>query len=333
MPTPGRRSRSEIYRQLDAGVEELRIRLGGLPSPAEAQDIWGDIWFREVHNSTAIEGNTLALAEVEVLLTEGRAIGHRQLSEYLEVSGYADAATWVYQQALSSGDWSTGEIVNVTEVRNVHRLAMAKVWPLAPHPAAASEESPGAFRRHGIRPFPGGMQPPDWTEVPALTTDWVAAACRLPSSERPVIEAVAELHASFERIHPFLDGNGRTGRLLTNLLLLRLGYPPAIIRKGERARYLRALRSADRGDAAPLGEFLARAVLDTLMRFIVPAVTGPAHLVPLAALADERLSARALRTAADRGRLRARRDDRGQWQSTRDWVDEYAESRYRRSAG
>jgi len=106
--------------------------------------------------------------------------------------------------------------------------------------------------------------------------------------------------------------------------------PPAIIRKGERTRYLRALRRADADDPSPLGELIARAIIDTLMRFIVPAVAGPARLVPLAALADRQISARALRAAAERGRLRAQRDERGQWRSTRNWVDEYRASRYKR---
>ena len=95
-PARGRRSREDIYRQLTEGVEELRTRLGGLPSPAEAEDIWGDIWFQEAHNSTAIEGNTLVLREVELLLSEGRAVGDKHLAEYMEVRGFADAAEWVY---------------------------------------------------------------------------------------------------------------------------------------------------------------------------------------------------------------------------------------------
>lgn len=330
-PPRGRRSRQAIYRQLSEGVEELRSRLGRLPAPDKAEDIWGDIWFQEVHNSTAIEGNTLALREVEVLLSEGRAVGNKQLADYLEVQGYADAARWVYQQALDPGDWTTGELITLTEVRHVHELAMARVWDVAPHPDAGDMEGPGSFRRHGIRPFPGGMRPPDWPDVPALMRDWVAQACDLRNAEQPLPEPVALLHSEFERIHPFLDGNGRAGRLLLNLLLIRLGYPPAVIRKGERDRYLRHLRRADEGDPGPLAEFLARAIIDTLMRFIIPAVGGPTRVVPLAALADDELSARALRAAAERGRLRAQRDHRGQWRSTRRWVDEYRSSRYQRN--
>src|SRR5205085_10479861 len=102
-----------------------------------------------------------------------------------------------------------------------------------------------------------------------------------PTKPRPIAEAVAQLHAAFERIHPFLDGNGRTGRLLTNLILVRLGYPPVIIQKRERSQYLRALDRADNGDVGPLGELFARAILDNLNRFILPAVDGPARLVQL----------------------------------------------------
>ena len=80
--TRGRKSRDAIYRQLAQAAEELRTRLGGLPTPVEAHDIWGDIWYQEAHNSTAIEGNTLVLREVEILLAEGRAVGDKQLSEY-----------------------------------------------------------------------------------------------------------------------------------------------------------------------------------------------------------------------------------------------------------
>jgi fido (protein-threonine AMPylation protein) len=257
-------------------------------------------------------------------------VGNKQLADYLDVQGYAESAQWVYQQGLAPGDWTTGQLIAMTEVRRIHRVAVAKIWEVAPHPDATDREGPGSFREHNVQPFPGGMQPPDWPDVQALMTDWVGKASKLATAEGPLPETLAAVHAEFERIHPFLDGNGRAGRLVSNLLLIRLGYPPAIIRKADRTRYLERLRRADAGDPGPLGEFLARAVLDTLMRFVVPAVAGPARLVPISALADVHLSARALRQAAERGRLRAHRDERGQWRSTRRWVDEYRESRYKR---
>jgi fido (protein-threonine AMPylation protein) len=168
--------------------------------------------------------------------------------------------------------------------------------------------------------------------VPGLVTDWVADAQALVHLEPLALpESLANLHARFERVHPFLDGNGRTGRLVLNLLLVRAGYPPAIIYKGERERYLAALRRADDGDPGPLGEFLARAILDNLYKFIVPAIAGPARLVPLPALATDLLSANALRVAAIRGRLKAAKAADGTWRSSRVWVDEYTAGRYRRS--
>lgn len=91
MPARGRPSGETVYRRLDEAVRELRERLGGLPSPAEAEDIWSEIWHQEAHNSTAIEGNTLVLREVERLLEEGRAVGSKPLRDYMEVRGYADA--------------------------------------------------------------------------------------------------------------------------------------------------------------------------------------------------------------------------------------------------
>lgn len=94
----GRPRRVEVYQRLDSQIAELWQRLGGLPSPLEAVDIWRGIWFEEAHHSTAIEGNTLVLKQVEALLAEGRAVGDKELREYLEVRGYADAADWVYHR-------------------------------------------------------------------------------------------------------------------------------------------------------------------------------------------------------------------------------------------
>jgi hypothetical protein len=93
------------------------------------------------------------------------------------------------------------------------------------------------------------------------------------------------------------------------------------------------MRRADQSDFGPLGEFLARAVLDNLYKFVVPAVAGPARLVPLPALATPDLSANALRVAAIRGRLKAAKASDGTWRSSRAWVQEYIASRHRRAPG
>jgi hypothetical protein len=327
----GRPTRAAVYERLRVQIGELRDRLGGLPSPGEADGIWHGMWLEEAHHSTAIEGNTLMLEQVEQLLEEGRAVGNKELREYMEVRGYADAANWVYRQALNPGAWSSGELLSMTELQHIHRLALTPAWDVAPHPSAGHSERPGSFREHDIRPFPGGMRPPPWPEVSAMVTDWIGEVQALGrESEGIQPEALAKVHANFEQIHPFLDGNGRTGRLVLNLLLVRLGYPPAIIFKGDRRRYLATLQRADRGDHGPLGELLARAILDNLHKFVVPAVAGASRLVPLPALASERISANALRVAATRGRLEASKVADGTWRSTRAWVDEYLTGRYER---
>lgn len=331
MPATPRRTRSALYERLHAQIAELRDQLGGLPTPHQAQAIWHDIWLDETHHSTAIEGNTLILRQVAHLLDEGRAIGNKELREYMEVRGYANAAEWVYGHGVEPSSWSGEELVTLTEVRHVHALALGPVWDVAAHPQAGDDERPGSFRRHDIETFPGGMKPPSWTDVALRLDEWLADARTLRNLDAPHLPAeLAWLHARFEQVHPFLDGNGRTGRLLLNLLLVRLGYPPAIIRKGDRTRYLAALRQADEGDCGPLGEFLARAILDNLHRFLLPAVAGTEQLVPVTALEREGLSANALRVAAVRGRLQAVKGRDGSWRSSRRWVDEYVASRYRR---
>lgn len=326
----GRPSRELIYERLDVQIAELWQRLGGLPHPVEAQGIWRGLWFEEAHHSTAIEGNTLVLKQVAALLEQGRAVGNRELAEYMEVRGYADAADWVYNQAIRPAMGSGAEVITLTELRQVHQMAMTPVWDVSPHPPAGEREHLGSFREHDIQPFPEGMTPSGWPLVPAEVDTWIQRANTLEARTEAFPEDLADLHATFERIHPFLDGNGRTGRLILNLILVRLGYPPAIIYKRDRTRYLNALRRADSGDCGALGELLARSILDNLYRFVVPAVAGPARLVSLAALENHEVNAAALRTAANRGRLQAMRGADGEWRSSQNWVDEYLSGRYRR---
>jgi hypothetical protein len=333
----GRPSRATVYQRLDAALDDLYNRLGGLPSPKEAETIWSDIWHLEAHHSTALEGNTLVLREVEALLEKGRAVGAKPLKEYMEVQGYADAARWVYGQALEPDEWSDGALISLNELRRIHHMAMTPVWGIAPHLDASATETPGNFREHDIQPFGAGMTPPSWPDVPASTSGWVAEVVETGTHiakgdeiRKPLPEQLARLHNHFERIHPFLDGNARTGRLALNLILVRLGYPPVIVFKKQRDAYLAAMQKSDGGDDGPLGEIVARAMLDNLNRFIVPNVAGPARLVPLAALVDGDHTVHALRQAAQRGRLDALQGPDGIWRSSRKAVESYEKNKHQR---
>lgn len=328
----GRPSRATVYARLDSAIAELNERLGGLPSPKESEYVWSDIWHLEAHHSTALEGNTLVLREVEALLDQGRAVGAKPLKEYMEVQGYGTAARWVYAHAVDPGDWHADGLISIQEIRQIHVLAMNPVWQVVPHPEATDREAPGMFREHDIHPFGGGMTPPPWPLVPARVQDWVdevnGTEFRAESIE-PLPELLARLHNDFERVHPFIDGNGRTGRLLLNLLLVRIGYPPVIVLKQQRSAYLAGLQRADDRDYGPLGEILARAMYDNLNRFIVPSLAGPARVVPLAALVDEEFTLAALRQAAQRGRLDAIHGTDGIWRSSRKAVEEYRRTKRR----
>ncbi len=324
----GRPSRAFILEQVTLGLRDL-AKTGGLPSPTESAEIWRHIWHEEAHNSTALEGNTLILREVKHLLDEGRPVGNKEMKEYLEVLSYGQAAEWVYSQAITPGSWGASGVISQTEIRHIHEMTVEPVWRFFPPDDLDPEEGPGKFRRHDIGAFPEGMTPPPFTEVDALVTDWLKLANDARSDgEHPLVH-IARLHATYEQVHPFRDGNGRTGRLILNLILVRMGYPPAIIRKAQREKYLGAIRRADRGEFLPLAELIARSVKDSLDRFLLPGLAGPNRLLPLSALATTKHTAAALRKAAERGRLNYQRDETGRLYSMKKWVDDYGKTAHR----
>lgn len=123
------------------------------------------------------------------------------------------------------------------------------------------------------------MTPPSHALVAGEVQLWLASVNALrESSDRPLIERLAASHARFEQIRPFLDGNGRSGRLQLNLVLVRLGMPSAIICTRDRELYLRALQRVDAGEVGPLAELLSRAMLLDLNQLMLPRLAGPARL-------------------------------------------------------
>lgn len=325
----GRPSRQDVFRALDQARRDLQYT-GGLPEPAAAPDIWKDIWYEETHNSTAIEGNSMAKRQVKALLEDGRVAGGKEFREHLEVQAYADAAMWVYNHALHSYIERPETLISESDVRRMHEMVVRPVWRYFPPEGPVLEESegPGGYRKKELEDLRPGLTPIPFVHVPTQLANWLASTNDPMPDDCHVMERLADVHAAFERIHPFRDGNGRVGRLILNFLLVRYGYPPAVIYKAHRQKYLRALERADNREPGELAELIARSVKHSIERFLLPALAGPLRMVPLAALADERLSHVALAAAAKRGRLQAHRMEQG-WYSTRQWVDEYAGSRKR----
>lgn len=325
----GRPSRDQVLERFDRSIDDLWA-VGGLPHPVEAESIWEGIWHEETHHSTAMEGNTLVLRQVKALLEQGRAVGNKELREYLEIEGYGDAAKWVYAQALRrhwGADDQPNELVTLTELREIHTLVMAPVWGRLPDPAAQSSEGPGGFRLCEIHPLRAGLEVAPHTDISPQLATWLEVANRGPGKAEHFLFYLARLHSSFERIHPFRDGNGRVGRLVINLLLVRNGAPPGVIDKRARPTYLRALAKSDCGDHGPLAEVLARAVRHSVDKHMLPALAGPKRLVPISALETRDLSRIALLSAAKRQRLRTVKMGE-QYYSTRSWVNDYNRSRH-----
>jgi hypothetical protein len=308
----GRPSVDEVLAQLDEEVALLHGHLGGLPRAVEADQILRQIWIDDVHNSTAIEGNTMTRVQVQNVVD--RRVIQAELGEALDVEGYAEAADWVYRHAADFNG------VPIGVVSEVHRRAVQLAWHLDP---PSTRDDPGTWRRSEVRVGRVNVSLPP--AIPADLADWSRSTAQR-ADIHPVLHA-ARHHAWLERIHPFVDGNGRVGRLLLNFMLIQDGYPPAVIMKEQRAPYLRALRTADAGNTNPLAEVVGRSISAALARFLIPNLAGDAKLVRLSAVAaNGPYSTDYLRQLAVRGRLRVVREGR-LYLSSRAWLEEYIASR------
>ena len=189
------------------------------------------------YSSNAIEGNTLTLSETAMVLS-GMTIGEKPLKDHLEATGHRDAFCFLEDFVKS------GETVSETFVRQLHSLVLADK-PL----------DRGIYRRIPVVITGAVHTPPQPYMIASMMETWVRdlQATRL----HPLVSA-ADFHIRFEAIHPFVDGNGRTGRLLANFILMRAGYLPISIKYENRRAYYEAFTAYHaRGDIVPMLEIFA----------------------------------------------------------------------------
>jgi Fic family protein len=216
---------------------------------------------RLTYHSTAIEGNTLTQSETQIVLEKGITIGGKSVLEHLEVIGHKEALDFVYQ--LTGPTEPIGE----REIRDIHSLVMKGQG----HPDT------GAYRRLNVKAAGTDFAYPDHLHVPELMSKFVELF-NLQTDEHPVYRATGA-HAFFVTIHPFRDGNGRVGRLLMNLLLLRCGYPIAVIPVERREEYIDSLVEAQQGAShARLLQLMVDAV-EASLRDALEACIGSADAI------------------------------------------------------
>lgn len=178
------------------------------------------------YNSNAIEGNTLTLKETKVVL-EGITIGGKTLREHLEVINHKEAILYIEDIVRN------GEEFTEWQIKNIHRLVLKGI----------NDTYAGSYRDQQV--FISGAEhtPPEPMMIKEKMEDFIKWYETDANKLHP-IERAAMVHVIFVGIHPFIDGNGRTSRLLLNLELMKNGYPPIVIKAENRIRYYNALDKA-----------------------------------------------------------------------------------------
>lgn len=205
-------------------------------------------------------------------------------------------------------------------------LAQANEFAAAATLAVLARQLAG--QQQAIQKFPETQGQQNSTLLPPAPQQ--QANQKFPEAQaiQELAEALARVHSRFVKTQPFATANGLVARLAANLLLVRRGLPPAIIQKRQRSAYQQALRRADLGNFAQLADLFAQGIFRSLAWFAQPELEE--GLVPLSDLATEEINVAALRVAAARGRLRAKRPPGGLWLSTPEWVADYIATRHQR---
>jgi len=206
------------------------------PLPTYAlKSIKESLFLEWTYNSNSIEGNTLTLQETKLVIEEGITIKGKSLREHFEAFNHQNAIEFVEELAQDKKELSAQNILGV------HALVLASI----------EKEYAGRYRTSGVRISGANFIPPNAQKVNQLMDellDWINKSSK---QLHPLVQACI-FHHRFVWIHPFFDGNGRTVRLLFNLLLMKQGFPPAIILKNDRKKYYEALNKANQGDYAKL---------------------------------------------------------------------------------
>ena len=237
--------------ELDSTIANRKHRLDALrpldPKSVAALDAWYDVEL--TYGSNAIEGNSLTRAETAVVLEKGITIGGKPLRDHLETIDHSDALGFVRTLA------GAGETIREGDIRAIHRLVLGRGDP----------EEAGRYSRHQRAIRGSALILPSPAEIAPLMADLAAWIGTAP----PKHETAFEAHYRLVTIHPFADGNGRTARLVMNLLLLKAGYPPVAIGPGERSRYVEALDARQTGaDRTTYDILLREQLLASLERYL-----------------------------------------------------------------
>ena len=247
-PLDGRRSRSGILAEIDMKRERLdKMR----PLTAgEVKRLQDEFMIDFTYNSNAIEGNTLTLKETAMVL-EGVTIDQKPLKDHLDAVGHKDA--FLYIEDIAKKDVPLSESV----IKNIHSLVLMN-----------QPEDRGVYRKIPVRimgAFTEPVQP--YLIEPKITELLVVNDERKKTMN--VVERIARFHLEFEGIHPFIDGNGRTGRLIMNLDLIREGYPPINVKFTDRRKYYDAFDAYYRdNDAGAMTDLVAEYVSERLDEYL-----------------------------------------------------------------
>ncbi|XP_071454869.1 protein adenylyltransferase Fic [Hetaerina americana] len=235
-------------------LDSLRDALARAASPGDPPGLRRakrEAYFMHIHQSAALEGNTMTLAETRSVVETRQAVAGRSVAEHAEIVGL-DAALKYVNTTLAH---SVGN-VNLTLILEIHRRVLGFVDPL----------EAGRFRRTQV--FVGSHVPPPPKDLPALMDAFVQWLNSDAALHLHPVRHAALAHYKLVALHPFTDGNGRTSRLLMNMILMQAGYPPVIILKRDRLKYYETLQWANEGDVRPFVRFIAECTKQTLDSYL-----------------------------------------------------------------